>query len=150
MGKFAFVFNSNYCLTCLNRSFSVFSDNTFMPKAKVKKTQPVKPEATPQPSAPVTTSPTPEGEPCPPDLLLEFAERESVRRVLADYNPVIRTLRDEKNFTFREIAAWLKEYNVQADHNAVYREYTKGMPDDLARDEAEADEHIEQEESGQQ
>lgn len=81
-------------------------------------------------------------------MLLERAEEESVRRALAEYDAVIRTLRDEKNFTFREIAEWLNNYNVQTDHNAVYREYTKEMPEDMARSEAEADEHIEQEESG--
>ena len=85
----------------------------------------------------------------PPDLLLERAEQESTRRALAEYSEVIRTLRDEKNFTFREIAEWLKDYNVEADHNAVYREYTKGMPEEIAISEVEADEHVEQEESGQ-
>ena len=65
-------------------------------------------------------------------MLLERAEQESTRRALAEYSEVIRTLRDEKNFTFREIAEWLKDYNVEADHNAVYREYTKGMPEEIA------------------
>jgi hypothetical protein len=68
---------------------------------------------------------------------------------LSDYSAVIQTLRDEKNFTFREIAQWLEGHHVLADHNAVYREYTKGMPIELARDEALSDEEVEQEESGQ-
>jgi hypothetical protein len=120
-----------------------------MPKTKIKKTQPVKQGASPQPPAPATNTISHDGEPWPPDLLLERAEQESARRALADYSAVIRTLRDEKNFTFREIAEWLKDYYVEADHNAVYREYTKGMPEEVARDVAEADEHIENEESGQ-
>ena len=120
-----------------------------MPKTKVKKTQPVKPEATPQPAAPTTVTISHDGEPWPPDLLLEHAEQEPIRRALSEYNAVIRTLRDEKNFTFREIANWLQDHHVLADHNAVYREYTKGMPEELAIGEAEHDEHIEQEESGQ-
>jgi hypothetical protein len=36
-------------------------------------------------------------------------------------------LRDEKRFTFREIAEWLLEYGIECDHNSVYREYTKDL-----------------------
>jgi hypothetical protein len=120
-----------------------------MPNIKNKGTKPAKPEATPQPSAHVTITTSHEGEPWPPDMLLERAEQEPNRRTLAEYNAVIHTLRDEKKFTFREIAEWLQNYNVEADHNAVYREYTKGMPDDVARNEAEADDQVEREEAGQ-
>ena len=120
-----------------------------MLKNKVKKIQPVKPEAAPQPAATPTATSSSEQEPWPPDLLLAQAEQESVRRALSDYAAVIQTLRDEKNFTFREIAHWLQGRHVLADHNAVYREYTKGMPDEMAQGEALADEQIEQEESGQ-
>jgi hypothetical protein len=119
-----------------------------MTKTKNKKTQPAKPEATPQPPAPITTTVSHAGGPWPPDMLLERAEQEPNRRALAEYNAVIRTLRDEKKFTFREIAEWFKNYNVEADHNAVYREYTKGMPDDVAHDAALADEHLERQEQG--
>jgi hypothetical protein len=115
-------------------------------KMKNEKTQPVKPEATPQPSAPAVISHA--GEPWPPDMLLDLAYKEPNRRALADYNPVIRILRDEKKFTFREIAEWLRNYHVEADHNAVYREYTKGMPDDVAHDEALVDEHLEKQSQG--
>lgn len=110
------------------------------------KTKPVKPEATPPPSAPATI--THIGEPFPPDILLDLAQQEPNRRVLLNYSDVIKTLRDEKNFTFREIAEWLKDYNVETDHNAVYREYTRCMPDDEAHDVAIADEEREREESG--
>lgn len=118
---------------------------TFMPKIKNKKTQPDKPEATPQPSAPVTI--THEEEPFPPDILLDLAEKEPNRRELIEYANVICVLRDEKKFTFREIAEWLKNYNVETDHNAVYREYTRCMPEDVARDEAMADEELERNEA---
>jgi hypothetical protein len=74
------------------------------------------------------------GEPVPPDLLLQIALDENNRRALREYGEVIRVLKDQKRFTFREIAEWLNEHNVDADHNAVYREYTRMMPDDLARD----------------
>jgi len=120
-----------------------------MPKAKIKKTPPVKPEATLQPAAPVTNTTSREGSPCSPDELLGRAEMEPVRRALSEYNAVIRTLRDEKNFTFREIANWLLSHHVLTDHNAVYREYTKGMPTEFAQGEAMADAKLEQEESGQ-
>jgi hypothetical protein len=118
-----------------------------MTKIKNKRTQPAKPEATPQPSAPARTI-THEGEPCPPDILFDLARQEPNRRVLDEYHDVIRVLRDEKKFTFREIAEWLDNHHVEADHNAVYREYTKAMPDDVAHDVALADEHTEEQESG--
>jgi len=117
-----------------------------MPKTKNKRTQPAKSEATPQPSAPVTI--TREVKPCPPEILLDLAEREPDRRALREYADVIQVLRDEKQFTFREIAGWLRRHDVEADHNAVYREYTRGMPPDVAQGEAMADEHTELEERG--
>jgi hypothetical protein len=119
-----------------------------MAKTKNKKTQLAKPEATPQPSAPVTT--VHEGEPGSPFFLLGLAEQEPNRRELAEYGAVIQVLRDEKKFTFREIASWLQGHNVEADHNAVYREYTRGMPDDVAYGEAVADEETEREEGNLQ
>jgi hypothetical protein len=115
-----------------------------MPMTKNKKTQPAKPEATPQPSAPVTI--THEGEPFPPHILFDLAEKEPNRLELVEYADVICVLRDEKKFTFREIAEWLNNYNVETDHNAVYREYTRCMPEDVARGEALADEELEREE----
>jgi hypothetical protein len=63
----------------------------------------------------------------PPDYLLEKAMKEPDRRLIEDYDGVIRTLRDEKRFTFREVAEWLEENGVEVDHNAVYRQYTKGL-----------------------
>ena len=49
---------------------------------------------------------------------------------MGDYIEAIEILRNEKRFTFREIAQWLtKRFGIEADHNAVYRAYTKGMDD---------------------
>jgi hypothetical protein len=76
----------------------------------------------------------------PPDYLLEMARGEPSQKLLQEYAESIRTLRDEKGFTFREIAEWLTEHGVEADHNAVYRVYTKEMSEDqvaaLEREEA--------------
>lgn len=76
-----------------------------------------------------------------PDELLDEAEEETNHRDLATYFPVIVKLR-EKGFSFREIAVWLVKRNVEADHNAVYRVYTRLM----TVDEAELEEELEQEE----
>ena len=76
--------------------------------------------------------------PDPETLLLE-ADQEPNYRNLADYVGVIRTLR-EKGFTYRDVAEWLTERGVEADHNAVYRVYTKNMSDLDAIDEARREE----------
>jgi hypothetical protein len=79
----------------------------------------------------------------PPEHLLEEAMKEPNRRLLQDYIQTIRVLRDEKGFTFREVADWLTKSGVDADHNAVYRVYTKGMTEaeveEIGRSEAEED-----------
>ena len=66
----------------------------------------------------------------PPHFLLEQAEKEPNRKLLEDYRETINVLRNDKGFSFREIAEWLRQNGVDADYNAVYRVYTKGMPDD--------------------
>jgi len=66
----------------------------------------------------------------PPHYLLEQAEKEPNRKLLEDYLDTITVLRKDKGFSFREIAEWLTQNGVAADYNAVYRIYTKGMPDD--------------------
>lgn len=66
----------------------------------------------------------------PPHFLLEQAEKEPSRKLLEDYRETICVLRKDKGFSFREIAEWLTQNGVDADYNAVYRVYTKGMPDD--------------------
>jgi hypothetical protein len=78
------------------------------------------------------SAPAPQGgrvAPPPPDFLLREAMEEPDRLLLAEYGGTIRLLRDEKRFTFREIAVWLQEHGVECDHNSVYREYTKGLSD---------------------
>jgi hypothetical protein len=70
-----------------------------------------------------------------PDDLLEEAEQEPNHLDLDEYWQVIAKLR-EKGLTFREVAEWLAERNVHADHNAIYRVYTKH----LSPDQAEAEE----------
>lgn len=113
--------------------------------SKNKKSKAAKSEPAIQPIAPQPT-PNNQGEQWSPDLLLAHAEQEPARRTLSEYSTVIQTLRDDKNFTFREIATWLQRYNIMADHNAVYREYTRGMPDEVARGEELEDEQTEREE----
>jgi hypothetical protein len=72
-----------------------------------------------------------------PDDLLEEAEQEPNHLDLDEYWQVIAKLR-EKGLTFREISDWLAERNVHADHNAVYRVYTKHVsPDQVESEERE-------------
>jgi hypothetical protein len=70
----------------------------------------------------------------PPEYLLEEAQKESNRKLLQDYSEVIGVLREEKGFSFREIAEWLTQKGIDADYNAVYRVYTKGMSEDEEQD----------------
>jgi hypothetical protein len=74
-----------------------------------------------------------------PNDLLEEAEQEPNHLDLDEYWQVIAKLR-EKGLTFREIAEWLAERNVHADHNAIYRVYTKHLsPDQAEAEERERD-----------
>jgi hypothetical protein len=66
----------------------------------------------------------------PPEYLLQEAEKQPNRKLLVDYIETINVLRNGKGFSFREIAEWLTQNGVDADYNAVYRVYTKVMPDD--------------------
>ncbi|HOH41302.1 MAG TPA: hypothetical protein PKX77_13285 [Verrucomicrobiota bacterium] len=59
-----------------------------------------------------------------PQKLRAEAQKEPRRRCLGDYRDTIRLLKDERGFSFREIAAWLGERGVAADHNAVWRIYS--------------------------
>ena len=58
-----------------------------------------------------------------------MARQEPDRREIDDNLDTIRHLRDEKGFTFREIAEWLTGNGLVTDHNAVYRAYTKRLSD---------------------
>ena len=63
-----------------------------------------------------------------PKQLRAEAEKEPRRRGLEDYKDTILLLKDEKGFSFREIAAWLQERGLKTDHNAVWRAYCKAAP----------------------
>lgn len=114
-------------------------------KKKSARRQAAKPETSAQPATPAVVN---SSGPCPPDIVFREAMAEENRRALREYHDAIKVLRDEKRFTFREIAEWLEKYNVEADHNAVYREYTRGMPESIAGEEAIADDHMEREDAG--
>jgi hypothetical protein len=64
-----------------------------------------------------------------PGVFLEEAKKEPKRILLMDYIATIRTLRDEKKFTFRAIADWLGQRGVETDHSAVYRAYLAAIPE---------------------
>lgn len=80
--------------------------------------------------------------PDPCDLLLE-AEKETAQSDLKKYTATIATLR-KKGFSFRQIAEWLDQRGIPADHNGVYRVYTKHVhPAQVA----EIEERLEEEEN---
>ena len=60
-----------------------------------------------------------------PQHLRAEAEKEPRRRGLEDYQETIRLLKEDKGFTFREIAAWFQERGLNIDHNAAWRAYSK-------------------------
>jgi len=93
---------------------------------KIKRAKAANPSAQNKPTdgAQVSQSENP-----PPDYLLEEAMKEPDRKLLEEYIESIKVLRDNKRFTFREIAEWLKQYGVIADHNAIYRAYIRNMSD---------------------
>ena len=63
-----------------------------------------------------------------PQQLLSEAVQEPRRRGLEDYSETIRVLKEEKGFSFREIAAWFQQRSLNIDHNAVWRAYSKTVP----------------------
>ena len=82
-----------------------------------------------------------------PKVVARAAAEAVSTRMLEDYMEAINILR-EKKFTFREIADWLKkEFNIEADHNAVWRAYAKTVPADLAAYAAQEDDEIERDEA---
>jgi len=99
----------------------------------------VKSETTPNLSMTEVGGPPPEVVPAPPEIVFRDAMDEPDRRLLEEYADSIKVLRDEKRFTFREIAEWLQEYGVECDHNSVYRQYTKGLSYEQERDVALSD-----------
>lgn len=77
-----------------------------------------------QPAVVVTQSEVP-----PSEAFLEQAKQEPKRLLLLDHAKTIHTLRDEKKFTFRAIAAWLNARGFETDHSAVYRAYICAIPE---------------------
>jgi hypothetical protein len=65
----------------------------------------------------------------PPEALLEQAKKEPKRILLMDHIVTIKTLRNEKKFTFRAIAEWFASRGIETDHSAVYRTYLAGIPE---------------------
>jgi hypothetical protein len=63
-----------------------------------------------------------------PQQVLAEAVQEPRRRGLADYQEAIRVLKEEKEFSFRDIAVWLQQRGLKVDHNAVWRAYSKAAP----------------------
>lgn len=62
-----------------------------------------------------------------PEQLRAEAEKEAPRRGLQNYVEAIRLLKEEKAFSFREIATWLQERGLNVDHNAVWRAYSRAI-----------------------
>lgn len=65
-----------------------------------------------------------------PQQLRAEAEKEPRRRGLEDYTETIQLLKEEKGFSFREIAAWFQQRGVNIDHNAAWRAYSKTTSSD--------------------
>ena len=63
-----------------------------------------------------------------PQQLQVEAEKEQRRRGLEDYSEAIRVLKEEKGFSFREIATWFQQRGLNIDHNAAWRAYSKTTP----------------------
>ena len=63
-----------------------------------------------------------------PQQLRAEAEKETCRRGLEYYQETIRLLKDDKGFSFREIASWFQERGLNIDHNAAWRAYSKATP----------------------
>jgi hypothetical protein len=78
---------------------------------------------------PVAT-PTPLPDVPAPDAFLTEAKNEPKRKLITDHIRTITVLRDEKRFTFRQIAEWLTDKGVETDHSSVYRAYMAAVPDE--------------------
>ncbi len=65
-----------------------------------------------------------------PEAFLQEAKNEPKRKLILDHIGTINHLRDEKRFTFREIAEWFNKRGFEFDHSAVYRAYLSAIPED--------------------
>lgn len=80
-----------------------------------------------------------------PKQLRAEAEKEPPRHGLSQYADAIALLKQEKGFSFREIAAWLLERGVSVDHNAVWRTYSRTVAAGSTGENSERIEQSEQE-----
>ena len=78
-----------------------------------------------------------------PQQLRAEAEKEQPRRGLGEYSETIRVLKEDKGFSFREIAAWFQERGVNIDHNAAWRAYSKAATGGYSRNVSEQIERYE-------
>ena len=79
-----------------------------------------------------------------PKQLRAEAEKEPPRHGLSRYADVIALLKQEKGFSFREIADWLQQRGLGVDHNAVWRTYSRTVAARSAGDNNERIERFEQ------
>src|ERR1039457_3949225 len=77
-----------------------------------------------------------------PQQVLAEAVQEPRRRGLADYQEAIRVLKEEKEFSFRDIAVWLQQRGLKVDHNAVWRAYSKTALEGAGRRASQRNEQI--------
>jgi hypothetical protein len=104
------------------------------PKTEVQAAPVVSPQLEALDQAPPAANVLVRPGPPPPDVLLEMAMAERDERELSEYSQTISVLKREKHFTFRQIAAWLNNNGIDADHNAVYRAYMRTIPDYAKQD----------------
>ena len=62
-----------------------------------------------------------------PQQLHAQAEKEPSRRGLDEYTDTIQVLKEDKGFSYREIAAWFQQRGLNVNHNAVWRAYSKTL-----------------------
>ena len=79
-----------------------------------------------------------------PQQLRAEAEKEPSRRGLHEYTDTIRVLKEDKGFSYREIADWFQQRGLIVDHNAVWRTYSKTLPKRTGSAPDEQLEHSEQ------
>lgn len=79
-----------------------------------------------------------------PQQLRAQAEKEPSRRGLDEYTDTIQVLKEDKGFSYREIAAWFQQRGLNVDHNAVWRAYSKSLSKDSGSARSEQLEQSEQ------
>ena len=64
----------------------------------------------------------------PEEAFYQEAKREPKRKAILDHTATIRLLREEKKFTFREIAEWFQQRGFNVDRSAIYRAWLLSIP----------------------